>query len=251
MTPETGRIVALVGIARDMTDIANARQDVREIATHLLSLQDEERRRIASDLHDATGQHIIAAELALMLIENAAGDRPGVRDTVTDMRVSLAEAQKEIRTLSYLLYPPQLRAKGFEATLRDFVEGFTHRTGLQARMRISGEVEALPIEIQGMVLRVVQEALVNVHRHAEARSVTVILQCGAKDLGLHIADDGKGLRTRNSESTVLGVGILGMEARIRQFGGVMTISGNRRGTTIRANVPLGGGNMTGCAARAV
>lgn len=249
--PETGRIGALVGIARDMTDIANARQDVREIATRLLSLQDEERRRIASDLHDATGQHIIAAELALMLIENAAGDRPGVRDTVTDMRVSLAEAQKEIRTLSYLLYPPQLRAKGFEATLRDFVEGFTHRTGLQARMRISGEVEALPIEIQGMVLRVVQEALVNVHRHAEARSVTVILQCGAGDLGLHIADDGKGLRTRNSESTVLGVGILGMEARIRQFGGVMTISGNRRGTTIRANVPLGGSNMTGCAARAV
>jgi signal transduction histidine kinase len=97
---ETSRIVALVGIRRDMTDIARTQQDVRDIATRLLSLQDEERRRIALELHDTTGQHMIAVGLALMLIEDAAGDWRGLRDAVARMRVSLAEAQTEIRTLS-------------------------------------------------------------------------------------------------------------------------------------------------------
>jgi signal transduction histidine kinase len=234
----TNRIVALVGIRRDLTDIARTQQDVREIATRLLSLQDEERRRIASELHDTTGQHMIAVGLALTLIEDAVGDRPGLRNAVARMRLPLAEAQKEVRTLSYLLYPPQLRSTSFEASVRGFVSGFCERTGLQARIRISGKVEALPLEIQGAILRVLKEALVNIHRRAEARCIFVILKCGAKALRLLVSDDGKGMSEAAGGHMVFGAGITGMEARIRHFGGVMTMTSSPRGTIIRVRVPV-------------
>jgi len=226
----------------DVSELMSARQDVRTIADRLLSLQEEERQRIAGDLHDSTAQHIVAAELSLMHVQAVAGDTKQVEEAVAIVRASLDEAQREIRTLSYLLYPPNLRSIGLSASLRQFVEGFSSRTGLRGTARVAGPVDQTPIEVQRSILRVVQEALVNVHRHAQANKVTVSLKVDGGFLRLKIADDGKGLRLQNQETgadaTRLGVGIPGMEARIRQLGGSLRIQSGKSGTAILAAVPI-------------
>ncbi|MDF2984319.1 MAG: hypothetical protein K0Q69_4091, partial [Devosia sp.] len=225
----------------DVTELASARRDVRDIAGRLLSLQEEERQRIAADLHDSTAQHIVAAGLGLMHVERTVSDLPGVQDAVDAVRLSLDEAQKEIRTLSYLLYPPNLRANGLATSLRRFVEGFSQRTGLAAKVRVTGDVDGVSLDQQRAILRVVQEALVNVHRHAEATQVSVDLRRDANGLRLKVTDDGKGMPTGASNGEAippsLGVGIPGMEARIRQFSGIMTVESGARGTAIRARIP--------------
>jgi signal transduction histidine kinase len=134
------------------------------------------------------------------------------------VRSSLDEAHREIRTLSYLLFPPNLRTNGLAASLQHFVAGFSQRTGLEGRARVTGDVDAIPLDLQRTVLRVVQEALVNVHRHAEASKVAVTLRRDAKGLQLRVGDDVKGLPGWDGAAAApaaLGVGIPGMEARIR------------------------------------
>jgi PAS domain S-box-containing protein len=223
----------------DVTDLVMARQDARDIAGRLLSLQEDERQRIASDLHDSTAQHIVAASLELMLVQNAAGDQPGVMEAIASLRTSLEEAQKEIRTLSYVLHPPNLLGNGLAASLRSFLTGFFHRTGLGGTVWISGAVDSTAFDLQRTILRIVQEALVNVYRHAEATTVTVSLRHNGRSLHLRITDNGKGLPSGDVDrsGTLLGVGIPGMEARVRQLGGTMTISGSGRGTIVRVTVP--------------
>ena len=225
----------------DVTELVSARRDVRDIAGRLLSLQEDERQRIAADLHDSTAQHLVAAGLGLMHIDTVAGNLTGVQEALGAVRSSLDEAHKEIRTLSYLLYPPNLRANGLTASLRLFVTGFMQRTGLQGRATVAGNVDGTPIEVQQSVLRVVQEALVNVHRHAEATRVSVTLRRNEEGLHLIIRDNGKGLPRPKQDGDgarpPLGVGIPGMEARIRQLDGRMTMASSARGTTIRATIP--------------
>ncbi|MGF9761865.1 PAS domain-containing protein [Microvirga sp. 0TCS3.31] len=225
----------------DVTELTAARQDVRDIAGRLLSLQEEERQRIAADLHDSTAQHIVAASLGLMGVQAVAGDPQGVERAVALVRTSLDEAQKEVRTLSYLLYPPDLRTRGLAASLRHFVAGFSQRTGLQGTARVTGDIEGVRPDVQRALLRVVQEALGNVHRHAEASKVSVTLRRDAQGLHLRVSDNGKGLpggQNGLAAPASLGVGIPGMEARIRQFNGTMVIASGLRGTTIRATIPV-------------
>jgi two-component system NarL family sensor kinase len=226
----------------DVTELTSARKDVRSIADRLLSLQEEERRRIAADLHDSTAQHIVAADLGLMRVSAVAGDRQKVEEAVSAVRTSLDEAQREVRTLSYLLYPPHLRTNGLAESLRRFVEGFSRRTGLEGSATVTGDVDGIPIDVQRAVLRVVQEALVNVHRHAEATRVEVVVKLDGTTLRLTVGDDGKGLPEAAGDATEpsppLGVGIPGMEARIRQFGGSLQIVSGPRGTTVRAVIPI-------------
>jgi signal transduction histidine kinase len=164
-----------------------------------------------------------------------------VEAAIGTVRASLEEAHREIRTLSYLLYPPDLSRHGLAKTLRHFVAGFCRRTGLRGRATVSPAVDRLPVELQRSVLRVVQEALVNVHRHAKATRVAVEVRLEEASLRLRVHDNGQGLPTTEGAepAAALGVGIPGMQARIRQFGGVLEIDGARRGTTVRAVIPLG------------
>jgi two-component system, NarL family, sensor kinase len=225
----------------DITDLRAAQQDAKETADRLLSLQDDERQRIAGDLHDSTAQHIVAAGLGLMNVSAAAGSTPAVEAALAAVRTSLNEADKEIRTLSYLLYPPDLNRHGLEATLRKFVEGFSNRTGLTGRATISQGVDQLPVEVQRSVLRVVQESLVNVHRHAKATKVGVDVKLDGTALQLRVSDNGKGLCPANVDAgttPALGVGIPGMQSRIRQFGGTLDVESGAKGTTVEAVIPL-------------
>ena len=225
----------------DVTEAVVAKREVNELAERLLFLQEEERRRIASDLHDSTGQHLVAATLSLCRLRPKVAADPAMVEIVDEIGNSLAEAQRELRAFTFLLHPPGLDDEGLRMTLRHLVDGFGRRTGLSTRAVITEAIEGVAFPVQRTILRIVQEALVNVHRHASATSVDVDLARRDGDLVLTIRDDGRCLpqAVRKTEPPRLGVGIAGMRARVADLGGSLDIRMGRRGTTVTAHLPVG------------
>jgi signal transduction histidine kinase len=222
------------------TSITAARQELDDLSRQLLALQESERRRIARELHDSTAQHLVAGMLGLMQVNAKAQGDPAILTACAEVEASLHKGLRELRVFTYLLHPPNLEREGLKATLTEFVDGFCRRTGLDAAVRMSGPVDALPFDLQTTVLRVAQEAMANVQRHAMASRIRLVLRLRAKRLVLLIGDNGQGIvdLTAAREPQHFGVGILGMRARLRQFGGELTIKTNTRGTTLIAVVPL-------------
>jgi two-component system, NarL family, sensor kinase len=222
------------------SSVTAARQELGELSEHLLVLQEEERRRIARELHDSTAQHLVAGTLGLMQIAAVADGNPAVLKACAEVEASLDKGLRELRIFTYLLHPPNLEREGLSATLREFVDGFCRRTGLAAAVRVSGSVDYLPFDLQRTLLRVVQEALANVQRHAMASRVSLVLRQRAGRVLLRVSDNGKGIAdaTAGGEPQRFGVGIRGMRARLKQFGGELRIKTKSRGTTLVAVVPL-------------
>ncbi len=224
---------------RTLSDqVTGAKKQVNELSGQLLALQEEERQRIARELHDSTAQHLVAASLGLSGL--GAQVLPPGRTALAEVEGLLTEALRELRIFTYLLHPPNLAKDGLQATLRDFAEGFAGRTGLVARIRIPEEVDDLPPALQRAILRVVQEALTNVHRHADASHVSVKARIMAGRLVVRIRDNGHGMtgRDRPDGPIRLGVGVAGMRARLEHFGGDLRIRTGRSGTAIVAMVPV-------------
>jgi two-component system, NarL family, sensor kinase len=221
--------------------VNDANEQVGRLSEQLLALQEEERRRIARELHDSTAQHLVAANFSLMHLEKQAKGNAPVLETCGRLEGLLDKALKELRIFTYLLHPPNLAEEGLRATLQEFVDGFAARTGMDAVTSIPDGVNGLPFELQRCILRVVQEALGNVSRHADATSVRIALKLGANRLSLRIADNGRGIAPEilgNTSHPRLGVGIPGMRARLQQFGGGLKVFGGGGGTTVLAVVPL-------------
>ena len=177
----------------DITDVIAARNEVRTLSGDLLHLQDEERQRIGVELHDSTTQHLTAAGLGLARIHVLASEHPDIEAALGSVGTSIDEAQREIRTLSFLLYPPNLERDGLALTLRDFVHGFARRAGLTARVRIDPAIDAADANVSWATLRVTQEALANIRRHARATRISVEVRTEGDMLHLRISDDGIGL----------------------------------------------------------
>src|SRR5262245_56864462 len=201
-----------------------------------MTIQEEEDRRIAAELHDSTVQHLTAMDLNLLNLKSAARTNGDIDTIVGEIGESLQEAIKELRTFSYLLHPTQLERDGLAASLKRYVEGFARRTRLRAKLKTIGPIDQLPLTLQQALLRVVQEALANVHRHASASRVLVNLICAGRRVHLVISDDGKGIRADKpgceAMPAKLGVGIPGMTARIRQFGGRLDVRSRPSGTIV-------------------
>ncbi|MFL5021431.1 MAG: histidine kinase, partial [Microvirga sp.] len=179
---------------RTLSDqVTGANNKVNELSGQLLVLQEEERQRIARELHDSTAQHLVAANLGLVSLEGTVVATPASRSAFAEIESLLTEALRELRIFTYLLHPPNLAHDGLQATLRDFAEGFAGRTGLVARIRIPEEVDDMPPELQRAILRVVQEALTNVHRHAKATRVSVTARIPSGRLVVRIRDNGHGM----------------------------------------------------------
>jgi signal transduction histidine kinase len=192
------------------------------------------------ELHDSTGQHLTALGLGLARLQRSVGAHFAMQGVLNDMAASLQEAHREIRILSYLLRTPSLLAGGLESTVRRFVKGFGIRTGLHADYSSEGCVDETGPDIQHAALRVIQEALTNVHRHAKATSVDVELANRDGVLAVRIADDGIGiesLRNGDLDEVTLGVGIAGMRARLEQLGGALDIRCDGVGTVVIATIP--------------
>lgn len=220
--------------------LTSSTKQIDELSGQLLALQEEERQRIARELHDSTAQHLVAARLGLAGLTDDVRANIGDRKALNQVEDLLGKALKELRIFTYLLHPPDLARDGLQATLRVFIEGFAGRTGLAPTIRIPEEVDGICPQIQWSILRVVQEALANVHRHADASRVSIRARITANRLVVRIRDDGHGIGGATSSDAPIrfGVGIPGMRARLKQFGGDLRIRSGRSGTTIVANIPL-------------
>jgi len=232
--------------AQMMAEEAAVRQEeYRQLSTRLLTLQDEERRRLALDLHDSTAQRLAALTMNLDVVESTCEALDArARRALAESRSLAEQCSREVRTFAYLLHPPLLDERGLPAAVRWFVEGFTKRSGIEVTLNLH-DVGRLPGPIETALFRVVQESLTNVHRHASTSTASIELTMTAGAVALDIQDGGRGLRDqvpRHQNSTLLpetlGVGIQGMRERIRQLGGTFGVAFTDTGTTVRVRVPL-------------
>jgi signal transduction histidine kinase len=216
----------------DVSELAELRKLREDFNSILIKTQDEERRRMARELHDSTMQLLVGLGFAVGQLKRTGlqGDAPRL---VADIEGILAETQRELRTISYLAHPPQLdRAKMADA-LGLLVAGFGRRTGLAASFEMEGLSPDLRLASQMAIYRVVQEALANIHRHARATACSVRLVARRGMLHVIVTDNGQGI----SSNSQPGVGLLGMRSRLDELGGRLTVRSLSPGTAIVASVP--------------
>lgn len=217
-------------------------EQLRHLSVHLMTIQDEERRRIARDLHDSAGQTLAAIRMSLAMLQQAqpsgSGDQNArIEKLFNDLNALTDEALKEIRTTSYLLHPPLLDEAGFCSAARWFVAGFTKRSGIQVQCDVPERPERFPEAVELALFRVLQESLTNIHRHSGATAAHVRFVRNATGIELQISDNGRGLSSEQLQRLCdsdrgAGVGIAGMRERIRGLGGQLAIQSNGKGTTV-------------------
>jgi signal transduction histidine kinase len=239
------QLVAASAQARALEGQARQREeDYRRLSSRLLHVQDEERRRLAVELHDSTAQLLTGLIVNLDLLEQGSHglDEP-LHRLLADSRSLADQCAREVRTFAYLLHPPLLDEIGLQPAVRWYVEGFTGRSGIQVDLDL-GEFERLPRPMELALFRVIQESLTNVHRHAASTFASIRLTGTSQEVTLEVLDRGRGLRedlkNRSVRSEALGVGIQGMRERIRQLGGTFEVAFTARGTRVRVNVPIDG-----------
>ena len=215
---------------------------VQQLSVRLLQAGDEERRRIARDLHDSAGQTLTAVGLNLAAIEREAKEvAPGVASTAAESRMLVKQLIEEIRTLSYLLHPPLLEESGLISAISWLAGGITKRSQIDVKLELADEIGRLPQDLELAVFRIVQECLANVYRHSGSKSATIRLDRDSQELLLQVEDEGRGMSPQQLsalQTSGSGVGLRGIQERIRPFSGSFDIQSNRNGTKIEVKFPL-------------
>lgn len=231
------------GVLIDVTPRKKAQESLRELSGLLLESQEAERRRIGRELHDSTGQLLAALEMGLARLgRKSQGLEPSVRETLSMCVDLAAKCSREIRSTSHLLHPPLLEELGLVYALRDYLEGFKQRSGIETEAEIDSGFQRLSPEAETALFRVAQEALTNVHRHARSPVARLRLTESEGLARLEVEDRGRGMTPRErgdgSSPPRLGVGIRGMQERLVQLGGRLKIETLDKGTRITAELPL-------------
>ena len=242
----TGLSTPVLLLAALIDELRCAEQTMRALVSSVVSAQDEERRRIARELHDSTGQNLIGATFLSDRLEPMVS-KEGL-PLLQQLETSLRDSIREIRTVSYLLHPPLLDEAGLSLALASFVEGYAERSGIAVRLDVSKEFGRLAPSIELVLFRVVQEALTNISRHSQSTTARIRLQhrpsVGGSQAILTIEDSGKGFTASGSMVGSLdgeirpGVGLAGMRERLAQVGGRLEIASAPGNTTITATVPI-------------
>jgi PAS domain S-box-containing protein len=237
-----GSMLRVISSFTDITELKNAEQAIHQLSTQLLNLQDEERRRIGRELHDGLAQTVLAVNLSLAQVHHSDPPlgEPALR-SLEKARALLQQMSREIRTLSYLLHPPLLDELGLVSALREYVRGFSERSGIETQLVLPPHFNRMPQFVEIALFRVVQESLSNIQRHSGSASATIRLLENPSSVILEIIDFGRGMHLPSDGQTLpndahLGVGIPGMRERIAQLGGRLDIHSTPSGTTIRATI---------------
>jgi signal transduction histidine kinase len=224
-------------------EIAQKNQEVRKLTGRLLRSQDDERRRLARELHDSTGQMLAAMKMNLDFIKlETKGQSSRVETLVAETSNMTDEINRQLRTMSYLLHPPLLDETGLQSALKWYVEGFAQRSGIRVQLEIDPQFPRLPEDLEIALFRVVQESLTNVHRHSGNTKATIALEANPQIVRLEIvdaSDERTDQPTRDSKFTP-GVGMMGMQERIGQFDGTIEIVPTDTGTAVIAKIPMNG-----------
>lgn len=219
--------------------------ELQNLSQRLLTVQDEERRKLSRDLHDSTGQTLTALRITISFLERTCAQDAPALALVSEAAALTDQAIQQIRTMSYVLHPPLLDEVGFACAAGWFIEGFAKRSGINVKAAIADSPERLPKRMEVVLFRILQEGLTNVHRHSEASEVSVCFERQPEVATLEIRDFGKGipadrLNRLRQTSGETGVGLEGMRERLRELGGQLEVESNGHGTSIRAVIPLYG-----------
>jgi PAS domain S-box-containing protein len=224
------------------TEVLKQAEGLRELSRQLMQAQDEERRRVARELHDSAGQLLasLGMNLASILKHANQGD-PQLVGAAEEGERTVRQLTQEIRTVSYLLHPPMLEETGLPEALQSYIHGLRNRSGLDISLIMPQDFGRLPDEMELVIFRLVQECLTNVHRHSGSKVAVVRMSRAADRVSLEVQDDGKGMsveKLSQIRAQGSGVGIAGMRERIRQFGGKFEIESTGAGTTMSFSLPL-------------
>jgi PAS domain S-box-containing protein len=218
-----------------ITDLTVRKQQA-EFASRLQSMQDEERKRIARELHDSVGQLLAAVSMNTGIVLSQAHllDSKAAR-AVSDNAVLVEQISSEIRTISHLLHPPLLDLAGLVSALRWYVDGFSERSKIKVDLEIPADFGRLPAEMEIAIFRIVQECLTNIHRHSGSTIASIRIRKDGHDVTVQIRDQGKGIpEAKQRELTASGLGFGGMRERVRQLGGTLEIRSDADGTVVSA-----------------
>jgi signal transduction histidine kinase len=221
-------------------DVVN--RNLRELSARLLQLQDDERRRIARELHDSVGQMLAALTMNLSAVRSDVDRLTKTAAALNDSETLVREMSSEVRTISHLLHPPLLDEAGLSSALRWYVDGFAQRSGIRVDLDLPQNQGRLPSELETAIFRVVQECLTNIHRHSESAVAKIRLRQRDNQILVDVQDEGKGIPPEKQEQMASagtpGVGIRGMRERIRQLGGTLEIHSDGAGTLVAARLPV-------------
>lgn len=236
---KTGQRAGWLEINTDITSRKRMEDAARSLSARILTLQDDERRRIARGLHDSLGQYLAALKMNIHMLAAVGQNRMAVESLdIIDKCIA------ETRTVSHLLHPPLLDEAGFGSAGRWFVDGFAQRSGIKVNLALPRELGRLPREAEIALFRALQEGLSNVHRHAGSSQVDIRLGTDLEMVWMEIKDNGHGisperLQRLNEGAAEAGVGLAGMRERMRELGGSLQIESDSSGTRLRVAIPVG------------
>jgi signal transduction histidine kinase len=229
-----------VRVRERTADLDSANQNLRRLSARLLQLQDDERRRIARELHDSVGQMLAALAMNLSAVQSDIDRLTKTAAALTDSESLVQEMSKEVRTISHLLHPPLLDEAGLSSALRWYIDGFAQRSKISVDLDFPDDFGRLPREVETATFRVVQECLTNIHRHSGSTTAKVRLRHHDHEVVVEVEDKGKGISPEKldemTSSGTPGVGIRGMRERLRQLGGALEIASNGKGTVVVARL---------------
>jgi PAS domain S-box-containing protein len=241
---ETAEGLLVTSAIRDITQRKRTEENLRELSARLLQLQDEERRHLARELHDSTGQMLAALSMNLTLLAQNGKSRHNPAEVLKESLGLVQELSDEVRTISHLLHPPLLDEVGLSSALRVYLDGFARRSKIKVDLQIPGDFGRLSRELETAIFRVVQECLTNIHRHSGSPVARIQISRKQNDVRVEVHDKGRGIspskRSEMESAGKAGVGLRGMRERLRQLGGSLEIGSQRNGsgTIIVARLPV-------------
>lgn len=237
-----GQVELEVKVKERTAALDTANRSLRDLSARLLQLQDEERRRIARELHDSVGQLLAALSMNVSTVRSEIERLTKAAGVLTDSEGLISEMSKEVRTISHLLHPPLLDEAGFASAVRWYIDGFAQRSGIKVELDCPENFGRLPREVETAMFRVVQECLTNIHRHSGSQLANIRCRHLENQVVVEVSDHGAGIPAEKlammASNGTPGVGIRGMRERIRQLGGSLEITSGARGTVVAAQLPV-------------
>lgn len=238
LIPQVHNMVVAAHLSEERrTQLERVNTELQQISARVISAQDEERRRVARELHDGIGQYLVAIKMASeVTLEKCQGDAR--MDALAGSLKMIEQCTMEVRTMSHLLHPPLLEEVGLASAIPWYSDGFAERSGIKVELQMPANMARMPQAVELVLFRVLQESLTNIHRHAGSKRAKIQLRVTADSAALSVEDDGKGFASVNGQPHKPGVGIAGMRERVRELGGQFRITSTAQGTKVQAVVPM-------------